>query len=164
MTDHHTAAKGTASATANSRQQLLIDGASCASCVSKIEMALQAVAGVESAEMNLAQRTVSVAGSASSGPLIQAIENIGYQAQALNDKSDHDVMDQKERADQAYYSRLIRDTAVALGLGIPLMIYGLFIGEMTVSTSLERIVWGLVGLATLWVMATSGRHFYIGGW
>ena len=44
------------------------------------------------------------------------------------------------------------------------MIYGLFIGEMTVTTTAERLGWGLVGLATFAVMATSGRHFYVGGW
>ncbi len=44
------------------------------------------------------------------------------------------------------------------------MIYGLFIGEMTVSSNAERLAWGLVGLATFAVMATSGRHFYLGGW
>jgi Cu+-exporting ATPase len=164
MNDHHAKTKDTPYTMANGRQQLLIEGASCASCVSKIETALQAVPGVESAEMNLAQRTVSVTGVASSVPIIKAIENIGYKAQTLDDKSDKQVMDEKDRADQMYYKRLIRDMTVALSLGIPLMIYGLFIGEMTVSTSAERIGWGIVGLATLWVMATSGRHFYIGGW
>ncbi|MCL4138821.1 UNVERIFIED_CONTAM: hypothetical protein GTU68_027927 [Idotea baltica] len=44
------------------------------------------------------------------------------------------------------------------------MIYGLFIGEMTVATTTERVVWLIVGVATLAVMATSGRHFYMGGW
>jgi Cu+-exporting ATPase len=164
MTEHDTQTKGTRFNKVNSRQQLLIEGASCASCVSKIETALQAVLGVESAEMNLAQRTVSVMGSASSLPLIDAIKNIGYKAQTLNDKSDDQVMVEKDRADQLYYKRLIGNTTVALGLGVPLMIYGLFIGEMTVSTTAERIVWGFVGLVTLLVMATSGRHFYIGGW
>jgi Cu+-exporting ATPase len=164
MNDHNAKTKDTPYTMANGRQQLLIEGASCSSCVSKIETALQAVPGVESAEMNLAQRTVSVTGVASSVPIIKAIENIGYKAQTLDDKSDKQVMDEKDRADQMYYKRLIRDMTVALSLGIPLMIYGLFIGEMTVSTSAERIGWGIVGLATLWVMATSGRHFYIGGW
>ena len=164
MTNHHTHTKDTPITTAHSRQQLLIEGASCASCVSKIETALQAVPGVESAEMNLAQRTASISGSALSEKLIHAIENVGYKAKTLDDKSDNDVMQEKDRADQAYYKHLVRNTAVALGLGIPLMFYGLFIGEMTVSTSAERIVWGIVGLATFAVMATSGRHFYVGGW
>lgn len=146
------------------RQQLLIEGASCASCVNKIEAALSRVNGVEKAEMNLAQLTVSVDGSATTQSLIDAIRRIGYDAQSLKDKSDDDVLDQKDLADRAYYRRLIRDTFIALGLGVPLMIYGLFIGEMTVSTTPERIAWLMVGILTFVVMATSGRHFYIGGW
>ena len=147
-----------------SNQQLLINGASCASCVYKIESALAAVPGVERAEMNLAQHTVSIEGQAALETLTAAIEQAGYSAQPLDDKTDDDILDEKEQADLAYYGRLMRDTAIALGLGIPLMIYGLFIGEMTVSSNTERLVWGLVGLATFGVMATSGRHFYVGGW
>jgi len=47
---------------------------------------------------------------------------------------------------------------------VPLMIYGLTIGEMTVNTTGERIGWFAVGLATLGVMYFSGKHFYIGAW
>ncbi len=147
-----------------SNQQLLIEGASCASCVDKIETALKAVPGVERAQMNLAQRTVSIEGQAALESLTAAIERLGYSAQSLDDKTDDDILDEKEQADLVYYKGLMRDTVIALGLGIPLMIYGLFIGEMTVSSNAERLAWGLVGLATFAVMATSGRHFYVGGW
>jgi len=41
-------------------EELIIEGAGCASCVGKIESALKSVSGVENAEMNFAQRTVSV--------------------------------------------------------------------------------------------------------
>ncbi len=44
------------------QQELMIEGAGCASCVTKIETALKAVPGVTSAEMNFAQRTVTVTG------------------------------------------------------------------------------------------------------
>ncbi len=47
-----------------SRQELTIEGAGCASCVTKIEAALKTVPGVVSAEMNFAQRTVTVTGDA----------------------------------------------------------------------------------------------------
>jgi Cu+-exporting ATPase len=144
--------------------QLQISGASCASCVTKIEGTLKQVAGVEYAEMNLAQRTATVSGSASSKSLIKAIEAIGYQAQSMQDVSDQQLMDENERTDLVYYKRLLGNTSIALGLGIPLMVYGLFIGEMTVSTGTERLAWGIIGLATFAVMATSGRHFYLGGW
>jgi Cu+-exporting ATPase len=53
--------------------ELLIDGASCGSCVKKIESALQKVSGVSRAEMNFAQRTVTVAGTAKPLDLIKAV-------------------------------------------------------------------------------------------
>ena len=61
--------------------------------------------------------------------------------------------------------RSFKNNLTASGqLGIPLMIYGLFIGEMTVTTSRERLAWLAVGIATFGVMAFSGRHFYTGAW
>ena len=63
--------------------QLLVDGASCASCVSKIETALRKVPGVTDATMNLTQRTATVHGDAATQALISVLENIGYQASSL---------------------------------------------------------------------------------
>ena len=60
--------------------ELLIDGASCASCVKKIESALIDVPGVSTAEMNFALRTVSISGSAEEADLIKAVEKAGYSA------------------------------------------------------------------------------------
>ena len=62
-------------------QDLIIEGAGCASCVGKIEQALTNTAGVESAEMNFALRTVSVTGEVASEVLIKAIETLGYNAE-----------------------------------------------------------------------------------
>ena len=143
---------------------LMIEGASCASCVSKIEGALRSVQGVDTAEMNLAQRTVSIVGNAKESKLITAIKNAGYDAHSMTGIAEDTILDEKEIADLKYYRKLIRNTVIALLLGVPLMIYGLFIGEMTVSTNMERVAWLIVGLLTFAVMATSGRHFYIGGW
>ncbi len=159
---HHEA---TGSAAGHDRaHELLIEGAGCASCVGKIEAALQKVPGVDSAEMNFAQRSVSVVGDVSDQALITAVEAAGYGAKVAQSESTEEMLSEKEQADQAYYKRLIREMAIALGLGVPLMIYGLFIGEMTVVTTGERIGWLLVGLATLAVMLFSGRHFYVGAW
>ncbi|GGB92509.1 copper-translocating P-type ATPase [Marinobacterium zhoushanense] len=144
--------------------ELLIDGAGCASCVGKIESALKRVPGVEQASMNFAQRTVSVSGNVSDQTLIEAVEAAGYGAKPVQAESTEDLLSEKEQADLAYYKRLIREMTIALGLGVPLMLYGLFIGEMTVTTTGERIAWLLVGLATLAVMLFSGRHFYVGAW
>ena len=143
---------------------LRIHGASCASCVSKIESALQGVDGVKEAVMNLAQSTVSVTGDAPVEALTNAIAAVGYDAEGITDSSDQSVLDEKEQADEAYYRRLMREMWIALSLGVPLMIYGLFVGEMTVTTTMERAVWLAIGLLTFGVMFFAGKHFYIGAW
>ncbi|MGH1431796.1 MAG: heavy metal translocating P-type ATPase [Neptuniibacter sp.] len=147
----------------NIEKTLLIDGAGCASCVGKTEGALLEVTGVQKASMNFAQRTVLVTGDVVDHDLIRAVESVGYQASFV-DENDQDLLDEKEKSEAVYYSRLMREMTIALSLGVPLMIYGLFIGEMTVSTNMERIAWAIVGLLTLGIMYFSGRHFYIGAW
>lgn len=144
--------------------QLNIQGASCASCVTKIEIALKQVAGVTSAEMNFAQRTVLINGNASPSELVRAVEEAGYNATLANADSDEAAIEEKEQADWAYYKKLMRHMVIALSLGVPLMIYGLVTGEMSVNTTTERIVWLIIGLMTLGVMVFSGRHFYVGAW
>ena len=144
--------------------QLNIQGASCASCVTKIEAALKQVSGVTNAEMNFAERSVLVMGSSSSHALIKAVEQAGYNATLANTDSDEAAIEEKEQADLAYYKKLMRDMVIALSLGVPLMLYGLVTGEMSVNTTTERIVWLIVGIMTLGVMVFSGRHFYVGAW
>jgi Cu+-exporting ATPase len=146
------------------QQELIIDGASCGSCVKKIETALKNVSGVSQAEMNFSQRTASIVGCASSQALIQAVQNLGYDARVNLAESEADALAEKEQADWIYYKKLMRDMSIALSLGVPLMIYGLFIGEMNISSNLERGSWLVVGLLTLGVMYFSGKHFYVGAW
>ncbi len=145
-------------------QTLIIEGAGCASCVSKIEKSLNAVPGVTSAEMNFADRTVCVTGDASGEQLIKAVEQAGYNATVAAGLGDADSLEEKEEADQAYYRRLMLEMSLALGIGIPLMAYGLIVGDMSVTTTAERWAWFGVGIVTLGVMIFSGSHFYAGAW
>ncbi|MGI2038626.1 heavy metal translocating P-type ATPase [Shewanella frigidimarina] len=144
--------------------QLLIEGAGCASCVGKIEKALKTVAQVKQAEMNFADRSVMVTGEVDVARLLDAVEQAGYHAIVINDQGGADAIDEKEQADAAYYKSLIKHTVVALAVGIPLMIYGLLIGEMTVTSPMQQLVWGAIGVLTLGIMFVSGKHFYTGAW
>ena len=144
--------------------ELIIDGASCASCVSKIEKALMSVSGVHSAQMNFAQRTVQVKTNVDVTKLIKAVEQAGYNAKVSTSESEEEALEEKDQADWQYYKKLMRDMTLALVLGVPLMIYSLVVGEMTVNTDTERLVWLIVGLLTLGVMVFAGKHFYIGAW
>ncbi|MBD3653924.1 heavy metal translocating P-type ATPase [Kangiella sp.] len=144
--------------------ELIIEGAGCASCVGKIESALKAVPGVENAEMNFAQRTVSVTGNAEAADLVKAVEKAGYNAKLAAAESEDDALAEKEKADQAYYKRLMKETWIALSLGVPLMAYALITGEVNVNTTTERIAWLIVGILTFGVLYFSGKHFFVGAW
>ncbi|PKI18154.1 heavy metal translocating P-type ATPase [Colwellia sp. 12G3] len=149
---------------AHFNQELIIEGAGCASCVGKIEKALIAVAGVKQATMNFVLRTVSVTGNVDTKTLIKAVESIGYNAKATSDSGDEQLLNEKEQAEQKYYQRLMRQMWTALGLGIPLMLYSIAGGPMTVATIFERGVWFTVGLFCAGIMYFSGKHFYVGAW
>ena len=147
----------------SSSQNFIIEGANCGSCVAKIEKALKTVSGAQRVEMNFAQRTVQVEGQADEAALIAAVENIGYKAKPMSNDSEQDALDEKAKADDAHYKKLMRNMILALGVGAPLMLYGL-IFDMNVITTSQRIAWFIVGLATLAVMAVAGKQFYNGAW
>ncbi|MBH0037398.1 MULTISPECIES: heavy metal translocating P-type ATPase [unclassified Pseudoalteromonas] len=149
--------------TKDTAQNFIIEGANCGSCVAKIEKALNSVQGAQSVEMNFAERTVRVEGKADESTLIKAVENIGYSAKPMSNESDQDALDEKAKSDEAHYKKLMRNMILALGVGTPLMIYGL-IFDMSVTTDTQRIAWFLVGIVTLVVMAISGKQFYNGAW
>ncbi len=148
----------------NNSQELLIEGASCASCVGKIEKALNALDGVEQAQMNFALRTVSVTGNVDANTLIKTIEQIGYNAKSANETSDEELLDEKEIAEQQYYKKLMQQTWIGLGLGIPLMLYSVFGPAMTVNSTAERAVWFAIGIICFAVLYFAGKHFFIGAW
>ena len=57
-----------------------ITGMTCQHCVNAVTRALQAVPGVESAQVRLTPGQATVAGSADSAQLLKAIEREGYRA------------------------------------------------------------------------------------
>ncbi len=137
--------------------QLLINGMSCASCVSRVQAALQQVPGVSQARVNLAERCALVMGAASADELIKAVEGAGYGAEAIADDRRRRERQQENAA--AAVKRFCWQAIVALGVGIPVMVWGM-IGDNMMLTDANRNLWLAIGLITLAVMVFAGGHFY----
>ncbi|BCQ43688.1 hypothetical protein ERHA55_12150 [Erwinia rhapontici] len=136
--------------------QLLIDGMSCASCVSRVQSALQNVAGVSQARVNLAERSALVLGSASPAALIDAVSRAGYGAEIIED--DVKRREKQQQTAQSAVKRFRWQAILALALGIPLMGWGM-IGDNMMLTADNRSGWLVVGVLTLLVMIIAGGIF-----
>ena len=142
---------------ATENYQLLIDGMSCASCVSRVEKALAQVDGVQQARVNLAERSALVIGSPQPQALVAAVTAAGYGAEVIGDENER--REKQQLSAQQAMRRFSWQSALALALGVPLMIYGLF-GDNMMLTASNRSGWLVVGALTLLVMVVAGGHFY----
>ncbi|TCC14728.1 copper-exporting P-type ATPase CopA [Kosakonia quasisacchari] len=142
-------------------QQLLINGMSCASCVSRVQKALQAVPGVTQARVNLAERTALVMGSAPAAELVSAVENAGYGAEAIED--DIKRRERQQETAIATMKRFRWQAIVALLVGVPIMVWGMM-GDNMMVTDANRTLWLVLGVVTLAVMVVAGGHFYTSAW
>ena len=145
----------------NDSVQLLLTGMSCASCVSKVQHALESVDGVEVARVNLAERSALVTGHPSNEALIAAVKNAGYGAEIIEDEAER--RERQQQMSQASMKRFQWQAALGLLLGIPLMGCVLFGGSMTLTPETQT-PWLIVGIITLLVMIFAGGHFYRNAW
>ncbi|NVC92840.1 heavy metal translocating P-type ATPase [Vibrio natriegens] len=146
--------------------QMLIQGMTCASCVSSVEKALTKVEGVEKAQVNLAEQSALVFATQDSEDLHQAIvesvKQAGYQAEILQDAATQ----QEKQAQQqlAQQKRFKFDAIAGLVVGAPLMLWGVAGGNMMIRHTSDQFIWGAVGLLCLMLLATAGRHFFSNAW
>ncbi|MEZ0583511.1 copper-exporting P-type ATPase CopA [Erwinia sp. STN24] len=140
---------------------LLIGGMSCASCVSRVEHALQQVHGTHQARVNLAERSALVMGDVSPDALIQAVRNAGYDAEIIEDESER-----REKQQQTALKAMRRfrwQALLALAFGLPLMGWGM-LGDNMMLTADNRVTWLTLGAVTLVIMVVAGGHFYRSAW
>ncbi len=148
----------------NQEIRLSIEGMGCASCVGKIEKKLDAVDGIVSASINLADRTARVearpdASGTIEANIIDAIESAGsYHAKVLVSADDES---KKHEAEAAHLQYRIKQSALAILTGFPLMAASM----LGLLPSLDaQGFWLFITLATLGVMAYSGSHYFQGAW
>lgn len=146
---------------------LAIDGMTCASCVARVERALRAVPGVETAKVNLATERATVTGTADAALLRRAIEDAGYEARPLlrAAASDPAAAERKATGEAA----LKRDLILAAVLSLPV-----FMLEMGAHlfAPVHDLIMATIGMQASWylqfVLATAvivgpGRRFYLKG-
>jgi len=143
------------------KTRLSISGMSCAGCVSSVEGALQAVAGVSAASVNFAEHTAIAEGDVPAQALIDAVRAAGYDAAELIDAADES---EKEAAELAHYRSLLKKAAFAAVVGFPQFVFGMAGFLPTFETSSGRLFWLVIGLLTFVVLAYSGGHFFSGAW
>lgn len=141
---------------------LLIQGMTCASCVSSVEKALLSVPGVDIARVNLAEQSAMISTALPidhiQTPLLEAISNAGYQGELVEDLATS--QQQQQQALLAHQAQQKKNTIVALAVGAPLMLWGVLGGSMMIRHSGDQMAWGAVGILCLWLLATAGRDFY----
>ena len=147
---------------------IAIGGMTCASCVARVERALTAVPGVESASVNLATERATVTGTAEAARLTQAIESAGYDARLVpaSAMGDTEAAARKE-AEEAL---LRRDLIIAAALSLP--VFALEMGAhlfapvhhlivTTIGMQASRVVQFVL---TALVLLGPGRRFYLKGY
>jgi len=145
-------------------QDLTIEGMTCASCVARVERALQAVPGVTLANVNLATESARVEGVADPAALIQAVKTVGYAAR-LATAAAETVTERREREAEG----LTRDMVLAAALTLPVFV--LEMGSHMIP-AFHHFIMGTIGQTTSWliqfvlttiVLAGPGRRFFLRG-
>ena len=140
--------------------RLAIGGMTCATCAGRVEKALKSVAGVESAQVNLATETatVAVAPGTATEALVQAVTAAGYEAAPAPS-----AQAEREAADRVEAARSRREALVLGGaalLTLPL-VAPMVLAPFGLTWSLSG--WAQLALATP-VQFVAGTRFYRGAW
>lgn len=143
--------------------QLKIVGMTCASCVARVEKALKKVAGVISAEVNLATEIATIEGGELAA-MIAAVDKAGFSAQQYQtDQNEHVKSQQRKQHEQ---QQLQRDFMIAFILALPVFILEMgshlipaFHAWLHQSFGMQNS-WLLQGLLATLVLLIPGRRFY----
>jgi heavy metal translocating P-type ATPase len=145
-------------------QTLAIDGMTCASCVARVERALQGVPGVTHASVNLATESAHVEGPVDPTRLIAAIKAAGYGARSIDEAGDQ--LD--ERRAEATTS-LTRDLVLAAILTLPVFVLEMgshlipAFHHWLMATIGQGPSWLIQFVLTSVVLAWPGRRFFVTG-
>jgi Cu+-exporting ATPase len=146
----------------------------CSSCVIRIELALQLTPGVVAARASSLTNAVDVdylPERTDFGAIRAAIESIGYRvAEERTSEGGKEILDPEDAARQVEYRLLMRKFWLAAAVSLPVMAlsYPDYIPGlrdwMPMGSETRRLVWALLGIASLPVLIWSGSQFFVGLW
>ena len=158
---------------------LRIDGMSCASCVGRVERALQKIDGVTGASVNLATEMANIhhTSMVDTDQLIAQVEQVGYQATVVQQQKNDSTNKYEAQAPQKSYSErrqleadeLFKKLILAIVLALPVFV--LEMGSHFIP-ALHHWIASNIGMQNSWylqfILATlvlifSGRQFYTHG-
>jgi len=139
--------------------RLSISGMMCAGCLSSVEQALQGVEGVESAAVNLGERSAIVEGEASVEAQIAAVKEAGFGAAELVTLADEQA---KEQAEAREYQKLWWRVISAGGAGLTLFVASM--GGFLPSIENGQPIWLAISAITLLILIFVSGHFFSGAW
>jgi len=152
---------------ATQRLELVVNGATCASCVRRIETALKQVPGVLDATMNLATERVTlgvVSGAVIPKDLVAAVEKAGYRAQSAVDGNA--AADRQAEAAEAERRSLWRAVLLSAVLALPVVLLEMgthlvpaFHDFVMISIGMEAS-WYIQGLLATLVLFGPGLRFF----
>lgn len=135
---------------ASSMMEVAIEGMTCASCVGRVEKALNALPGVTSAAVNLATEKATIEGSADAASIVAAISKAGYDARVIAQAADRlaEAEDQAGRK-AAEQNALRRDFLIAGLLTAPV-----FLIEMGshLIPGVHRLIEATIGMQASWYL------------
>ena len=153
--------------------RLPIKNMHCSSCVIRVELALQMTPGVIAARASLGPNAVDIEYQPEHtdfAAIRQAIESAGYRVADPKPEPRLETLDPAEAANEEEYRGLMRKFWFAAVISLPVMALSypdLIPGLrewMPMGSETRRIVWALLGVASLPVMLWSGSQFFTGMW
>ena len=153
--------------------RLGVDGLHCASCVSRVESALAATAGVLEANVNLTAEEATVRYAPAQVELADleaAIERAGYKPRRQETQPE-DALARQERDRRREYRTLMRKFWFAAAIALPVMLLsypGLFgldrWAAFEEGSDSLLWVWRGLGVLTVPVLLWAGSQFFTGAW
>ncbi|MGH7570802.1 MAG: heavy metal translocating P-type ATPase [Gemmatimonadota bacterium] len=148
--------------------ELAVEGMHCASCVSRVESELTALAGVTAASVNLATDSAlvrTVSGGLRARDLVEAVRRAGYEASVVTGATREEEARRAERVREE--ARLGRRFWVALAFTAPLVVFEM-IPHLLMPLGLD-LGWPVLDPRVQLLLATpvvlySGRRFFRGAW